>query len=246
MAESIKPIVTEESQQEEIIRFTGLLIRETCAALEMDEDNQTRSKRVAPSVVLTALAFLRQISRTFHINPESCANIAETCVFIASKAKEARIRLKDIARRGRWVEAARRGFISAEDTVESRCQAILETELRLLALCGFVIEHHDDQLPHRFLYFLAEVIVSDANRLTVSQSAWAYLNDAAMLDLSAENPLDVACSALALAAQDCGVELPVAPIPYWDAVGANKDAIERIAFQIYELVNEWRPPRWLV
>ena len=235
-------------------RFTSLLVREICATWTLEaglartnpRDNESKERpkppMLPPSLILNAIWLVRRA--TIRCNGEiPCSLLAEACIFIASKITEHRLRLDDICKSGRLVEARRRGKVTSSLT--DRRRAVLHIEMRILAMCGFVVKQSDESFPHRYLLVLSEIVLPLETQAQVLQSAWAYLNDAAMLDMESERPLDVACAALALSAQDESTTLPSEPFPWFEAVGANKESMERIAYQIYEFINVWQAPTWM-
>jgi len=243
-----------ENELEGRIRFTCLLVRETFAAWVNEVNVSARSAAEAsaqakpddigipPSLIIDSTCFARQAAA--NLKGEFRPSIlAEACIFIVSKTNNYLLRLRTICDSGRLVEARRSGRING--TLEERMSQVLAMEMRVLTMCGFIVNRYDEQRAHRFLFVLSEIVVPQESRSTVLHSAWAYLNDACMLDLDNERPFDIACAGLALAAQDASVSLPSHPIPWFEAVGAKTEAMERIAFKIYELINEWTFPQWL-
>lgn len=241
--------------EEEKVLFACLLLRDICAALETipitkavadqasgEEVDDVTFRRLPPSVVISALSLVRLAGSRLAGNFE-CVTLAEACLFAASKVGEYRLRVRDIGRAGRWVEGKRRGLISR--TLEEECETILHMELKILAVCGFIVPTRGADLVYRLLYCLSEIIIPSEARRFVLGAAWAYLNDAFMINLSEYQPLNVAATCIALAAQDASLELPTAPAPWWEAVDVDKTELEAIALRIYEVVNVKEWPVWI-
>jgi hypothetical protein len=98
---------------------------------------------------------------------------------------------------------------------------IVSTENIILRQLGFTLYFIPDQHSHKFiLYFLrvlkVEYHLAKADYEAFVQRAWNYCSDCSRLDLCVRFDSEVlACTAIFLTALDCGVELPLEPVPWW-------------------------------
>jgi hypothetical protein len=82
------------------------------------------------------------------------------------------------------------------------------------------------------LWVVETLVEEEATRAKLNQLGWAYLNDASLMDLDEEEPINVACACLELASGDSGVSLPVKPKHWHQVAGGTLLAMERIVAKI--------------
>ena len=245
----------EESMDAETrVRFASILCREICAGLELP-----------PRPSLTAVHLVRVVYKQSSeqvLQTITCPVLAEVCVLLAGKTEEEprAMSVKAICKTSLRIEAVRNlhQFEYAESLLGDKIRALKQAEMTILAAMGFVVPGSAVTIyPHRYLVWLLEILApvkgeegEDSDETKLAGAAWGYLNDAMILDLAAVDPkattFDVACAALLLAGFELQVPLPNHPRPWLEAVGANEEAVERIATELSTLVFEWECPKWIL
>lgn len=223
--------------EEERLRFTSLLCREICSGLKL------ASRPTLSAVALVRKSF-KALQKVKGDDDMDCARLAMVCVLLGTKLEESLESINRICRTCSDIEAVRNLEKFKDVPIDERIKQVKVAEMVVLSSMGFIVP--SSLLPHRFIVWLVEVVVPVQLQRELIVVAWGYLNDAMILDLEREDPMDVACAALLLAGFELQVELPSHPMPWLQAVGAHVDAVERIANDLSDLVFEWKPKRWMI
>ncbi|KAK9348898.1 cyclin-like protein [Lipomyces starkeyi] len=192
-----------------------------------------------PTLYVAATMFHRFYMR-FSIKRHHYYDIGATCIFLSTKVEETNRKLKDIVIACCRVAQKNDKLVIDEQSKEYwrwRDIILFNEELLLEAICfDFAI-----QSPYNILiHYTRKFIKDDKDRIALTKSAWAFLNDSARTTLCLRYPpMVLAAAALYCASTICHVT--VLPEEYgrmwWDeidvTIGDIKDACNIMA-DLYE------------